>query len=201
MLSCITIMLVMAYAGFKLTSLVALADFDVKERNQHAYYQPSDIFGRKEHFNVAVAFIQWDYKDHVIEDPTIGEIKFMMKSWGNEAGDPFTELETTYCDESGFEGIDDKEFNKTSGANFYPISPLFAAQLKMYRRRFKCLAYPERDLSMFGNYHTEVAANLMVVFDKCNNATSTVTCKSPEAISEYLEFKYLLGLWNTNQFV
>ena len=53
---------------------------------------------------------------------------------------------------------------------------------------------------MYGNYHTEIANNLMVVFDKCNNSTSTVMCQSPEKIDEYLEFKYFIGLWNMNKF-
>ena len=40
------------------------------------------MFGHKEGFAIAVALIQWDYDDVVIEDPSIGQIKFFMKSWG-----------------------------------------------------------------------------------------------------------------------
>ena len=50
---------------------------------------------------------------------------------------------------------------------------------------------------MFGMYDTAVAANLMVVFDKCNNATSSIPCKSKAEIDKFLEFKYFIGLWNS----
>ena len=126
-----------------------------------------------------------------------------MKQWGKEDDVEFlTELESRFCEESDLEGIDGNiEQEQQGGTKFYPISPLAESQFNQYRRRFKCLVNPERDLSLFGNYNTEVAKNLMVVFDKCNNATSTITCKSPEEINKFLEFKYLLALFNTNQFV
>ena len=83
----------------------------MQERTQYEFYKPYENFGHKEGFNVAVALTDWDYSDSNIEDPSIGEVKFILKSWGNVAGEPFTELESSLCDDSGFEGIDDIEFD------------------------------------------------------------------------------------------
>ena len=41
----------------------------------------------------------------------------------------------------------------------------------------------------------------MVIFEKCNNATSAVTCKSEAEIEEFLQFKYLIAIWNQKQFI
>ena len=68
--------------------------------------------------------------------------------------------------------------------------------VKSYSKAFKCLDNPEEHLLMKGNYDTEMAANLMIVFDICNDATSSVKCKPQEEIDEFLKFKYLIGLWN-----
>ena len=41
----------------------------------------------------------------------------------------------------------------------------------------------------------------MVAFDRCDNKTSTVTCKSEEQINQWLEAKYFLAIMNYKQFV
>ena len=53
---------------------------------------------------------------------------------------------------------------------------------------------------MWGNYATYDASNLLVAFDKCNNATSNITCKSEAEIREHLRFKYFLTVYNSKQF-
>ena len=55
----------------------------------------------------------------------------------------------------------------------FPHVQKFAANLK-------CLSNPERDLKLWGNYGTTRASNLVIVFDRCDNATSKVVCKSEE---------------------
>ena len=57
------------------------------------------------------------------------------------------------------------------------------------------------DISMWGNYDLPNGANLMIVFEKCNNATSAVTCKSEAEIRKWLKFKYFVGLINSRVFV
>ena len=41
----------------------------------------------------------------------------------------------------------------------------------------------------------------MIAFDRCDNKTSTVTCKSEEQITDWLEAKYFLAIMNYKQFV
>ena len=54
---------------------------------------------------------------------------------------------------------------------------------------------------MWGNYDTVDTANLMAVFDKCDNSTSSIVCKSEEEFSKWIEGKYFFAYWNIKQFV
>lgn len=54
---------------------------------------------------------------------------------------------------------------------------------------------------MWGNYDTSVAANLVITFDRCNNATSSVLCKSEEEITDWLRFKYIFFAYNNKRFI
>ena len=146
---------------------------------------------------IAVAFIAWDHKSHVLEDPTIGEIKFIMKAWGLGSDVKFlTELGSHFCTE---EELNDIEGNNVDSI-FFPVSKLSETDKNYYTGRFKCLDEPEK-LVLRGNYDSDMTSNLMAVFDMCNNATSSVTCKTPEEINEFLQFKYLMSLTNTRRFV
>ena len=64
----------------------------------------------------------------------------------------------------------------------------------------KCLKNPS-DLVLWGNYDLPSAANLVLTFEKCDPQKSEVECKSDEEITEWLEFKYLVGIWNSKNFV
>ena len=57
------------------------------------------------------------------------------------------------------------------------------------------------DLKLWGNYDTPDVRNLMVVFDKCNNATSPFICKSDAEITEWMRFKFILTYINQKKFV
>ena len=72
--------------------------------------------------------------------------------------------------------------------------------LNNYGRRLKC---PENksDLEVMGNFDSSAAANVMVVLEKCDNKTSTITCKSNAEIDAFLEFKYILLLQNERKFI
>ena len=41
----------------------------------------------------------------------------------------------------------------------------------------------------------------MIVFDKCSNETSEVTCKSDAEINEWMQYKYILVYLNQKKFV
>ena len=74
------------------------------------------------------------------------------------------------------------------------------SDLKLYGNRLKC---PENktDLVVMGNFDSSAAANVMVVLEKCDNKTSTITCKSNAEIDAFLEFKYILLLQNERKFI
>ena len=61
----------------------------------------------------------------------------------------------------------------------------------------KCIDQDELEIS--GNYDTDKASNLMVVFEVCNKEVRT--CASDEAIAKWLEFKYMYVLENEKLFV
>ncbi len=55
-----------------------------------------------------------------------------------------------------------------------------------------------------GNYDTNEAANLMVVFDECDpekRKAKGLKCKTKSEIDKWLEFKYFYVLENEKQFV
>lgn len=72
--------------------------------------------------------------------------------------------------------------------------------MQTYYGKMKCVDELQ-GTEIFGSYNTEKASNLMIVFEKCNNNTATVQCKSSEEINEWLQFKYLLVLENEKRFV
>ena len=53
---------------------------------------------------------------------------------------------------------------------------------------------------MFGNYKSHAANNIMVVFEKCNQA-SGATCKDEADIKKWLEFKYIITVDNIKRFI
>ena len=55
-------------------------------------------------------------------------------------------------------------------------------------------------IDIFGNYDTKMAANLMIVFEKCDKKVEKV-CKSDAEINEWLAFKYIILLENEKRFI
>ena len=116
-------LLVLSYTVFKLQSLLAASDYSVTKNVQFEYYKPEDVFGFEDNFQIAAAFNKWDGEAVPIEDPSIGELKFVMKAWGSrDWPNFFTELPSHYCTQ--------KELNDIQGSNtnstFFPVSPLSA---------------------------------------------------------------------------
>ena len=60
----------------------------------------------------------------------------------------------------------------------------------------KCM---DSDLPLYGHYDSNEAANLMLVFEKCDSEKRR--CKSEKEIDEWLEFKYFIVHENTKNFV
>ena len=85
-------------------------------------------------------------------------------------------------------------------SNFYQPSVINEKDVHIYKSRLLCLQKPQ-DIRLWGNYDTANTNNLMIVFEKCSNATSSVTCKSNEEILKWMKSKYLVTLVNQKKFV
>jgi len=66
----------------------------------------------------------------------------------------------------------------------------------------RCLANLD-ELKMWGDYDTENASNLMIVFETCdiNKRAPGQKCKSEQEIASWMEYKYIVILENEKKFV
>ena len=72
--------------------------------------------------------------------------------------------------------------------------------LRNHGHKLKCVSEPEK-LAVWGDYDSTEAQNIGIGFFKCDNATSTVTCKSEAEIKNWMKDKFLIILTNLNEFV
>lgn len=70
--------------------------------------------------------------------------------------------------------------------------------MQIHGIRLKCIKEAH---TLHGNYDTASAANLMIVFEKCDRTKPKNTCKSEEEIEEWMTFKYIYTLDNQEKFV
>ena len=61
----------------------------------------------------------------------------------------------------------------------------------------KCL--DEDSLDLFGNFDTYAGSNLLVTLEKCDRKERE--CKDDKVIDEWLAFKYIVILQNSEKFV
>lgn len=59
------------------------------------------------------------------------------------------------------------------------------------------------DMVLWGNYDTDIASNLMIVFETCdvNKLPPGQKCKSEKEIEKWMEFKYIIVLENEAKFI
>jgi len=127
-----------------------------------------------------MGIIAYDGRGEPLEDPSVGQIRFYIKSWGENSfsDDLMSEIETRPCDSQDFNDMEGS--NKET--NFFATSRLSDLDLKSYGTRLRCIVDRSK-LQLWGNYDTTETANLVAAFDRCNNSTSPVTCKSEEEIT------------------
>ena len=135
-------------------------------------------------------------------DPTIGEIKFYLKTWDSDdpelTGTRFEPLEHKMCDTSTF----NDENNSNPSSKFYQLLSTVANDLRIYGHKMRCLTpEAEKRLNLHGDYDTGKAANLMVVFEKCNPENGKYECQGEEAIKKWSTFKFFGVLMNQSRFV
>lgn len=128
-----------------------------------------------------------------IEDPSIGTVEFYIKSWLAD-GSPldFHKLKTRPCKKEEFSFPDDKVKRDTP---FYPVHEN-SESLKSYIPKMKCI---DEDYSLYGDFNTNVASTLMIVFEKCDPANTI--CADEKVINEWMEFKYIILAENEENYL
>ena len=52
-------------------------------------------------------------------------------------------------------------------SNFFPITDISANDMEKYGPKLKCVDF-DANYKLLGNFNTEIASNLMVVFERCD---------------------------------
>ena len=88
---------------------------------------------------------------------------------------------------------------KEDEAKFYKIHKTFERDAKFYSPKLQCL---DDKIELQGNFNTDKARVLKVVFDKCDNSTIVPknTCHSDEEIYKWLKAKYIFIVYNQMRF-
>ena len=60
----------------------------------------------------------------------------------------------------------------------------------------KCV---DEDFQIYGEYNTNIASNLMIVFETCDPEKRD--CADPETIKEWIKFKYLIISENSENYL
>ena len=196
-LSIVTFFIVIVYASYKLNEMYVNTSFQVEEVEQEEVFASNATFTTADGFYVAAAITEYDRDPNPIEDPEVGTLKMYLKKWDvydeENGGVTFEEVVLRPCQES--------DFDLGGGAPnslFYDTNPSSMQDLVNHWRKLKCIQDPQQ-LTLFGNYDTEQAANLMIVFELCNPKLRK--CKTEDQIREWLQRKYIVTLQNNKRFV
>lgn len=132
-----------------------------------------------------------DYSDN--EDPSIGTLEFYIKGWLDD-GSPikFTKLKTRPCTLEEFSFQSDKVKRDTPFWQIHVKSDSY----KDYIPSMKCI---DEDYELYGEFETNVAHNLMVVFERCDPEQRT--CADDAVIDEWMQFKYILTVENEENYL
>lgn len=195
-LTILTLMMTIFFGSYKSFVLFSLADYKIMEINSHYFYPASREMGLDQGFKISAAITAFDGSSEIIEDPEIGKLEFYIKHWGDTIYGPtfdFYRLPTKICEP-------ERDFNDLEGTNkdadFYPVHKVSENDLNIYGPKMKCIT---ETYNLQGNYNTELAANLMVVFEICDSTKRI--CKTREEIDEWLRFKYIITLTNERTFI
>ena len=109
-----------------------------------------DEFGSKDGFQLAAAITSYNSNTVPEEDPEIGTIKLIRKTWDVEdidtgGGLVFNEIPTRPCTAYDFAGHDD--------SIFYPPKSTSILDLKIHEKKLKCID-EGYEFNFFGNYDT-----------------------------------------------
>ena len=166
MCTILLIVCVLTYLAYKLQSAMSRTEYQLIQETEENKFAASFQWSNKDGFAAAAAVTNFDASGEDIEDPTIGTIKFVIKSWSPDySGIRFKELKQRPCTEADFDGRGD----------FWPLQSKFLGY-KVYYPKVKCIDEPYH---ITGYYDADAAENLMVVFDRCNPEERS-DCKGEE---------------------
>ena len=107
----------------------------------------------------------------------------------------FIERESEICPQRYF-----NHDGNSGDALFYKTKDESLGDAKIYGPKMKCLTNLEH-YNTFGNYDTASGDNLMVIFEMCDPKKSSIPCKSPEEIKQWMYYKYIVVFTNEKLFV
>ncbi len=97
-LSLLTVILLLAYAGYKVLALASNSDYKIQMHDQKYYYPENVVLDSTNNdFIVAAAVTSYDGNPEDITDPEIGELIFYRKEWGPNIKFDFIPLESIPC--------------------------------------------------------------------------------------------------------
>ena len=181
-ISILGLILILCYGVFKYSIYSNGSDYSIVTEVVEHHFSDDYEFSAREGFRVAAAIVAGDTEDQSTEDPSIGSVKFFIKRWKNDLSSlEFIELKSRICTPADF--AFDEEF---PGKSFFPIHES-SMSLKPLLPVLSCIEGP---YSIYGDYNTGNASNLMITFTRCNPAERQ--CQDEKAIDEWLEYKYLI---------
>ena len=81
MLSILTLLLVIIYGSFKMSTLVNMYDYSVQVRSVGGYFEETQKFHARNGLMFAAGLSTFSDQTEVEEDPSIGVIRFYWKRW------------------------------------------------------------------------------------------------------------------------
>lgn len=99
-LSILLTICIVVYGSWKAAILTQDDDYKIETRSIPYFYDQSDALKYGDGFMVAAGVTRYDGNEQLIEDPSIGQLKFYYKKWGGEETSgtvQFTEIATKPC--------------------------------------------------------------------------------------------------------
>ena len=179
-LSVLTILILLAYGGYKVNKMVNKADYSLYQARQDNYFDEKAPLKLSDGFQVAAAVTNWSFdKAEPVDDPTLGTLKMYYVAWTEDSESDLSfqrEIKLRNCTADDFVN---SENSISSGAEDKFYQPLSESQIFVdrYWGIMKCI--DDVDFSLYGNYQTSEAQNLQIIFEKCDRS-ARLDCKSDD---------------------
>ena len=193
-LSIVTVIVMLGFAGYKFSVLVQSSDYKVQMRLEEGFYEDSDPFGIEDDFMIAAA-ITGDFEPMYEIDPAYGDLKLFSKSWNYEEYLGWRELEWEFCPQDYFQ----YGSHRSDQPRFYETFSTIQ-DMEMYSTSLRCIKNLDKDSVIWGNFNTGNATAVLVMFEKCDSEKNQIVCKSEEEINQWLKGRYIIVLENQKKF-